>query len=78
MKTLKSTAIAFPNIAFIKYWGNRDHNLRLPVNNSFSMNLKELTTRTTVTLDASLPSDEVIINGKEADGAASRACQRDP
>ena len=25
MKTLKSTAIAHPNIAFIKYWGNRDH-----------------------------------------------------
>ncbi len=70
MKTLKSTAIAFPNIAFIKYWGNRDHDLRIPANNSFSMNLKELTTRTTVTLDAFLSSDDVFINGKEAGGAA--------
>ena len=70
MKTPKSTAIAFPNIAFIKYWGNRDHDLRLPVNNSFSMNLKELYTRTTVTLEPAIASDELIINGKEAGGAA--------
>jgi len=70
MKTLKSTAIAFPNIAFIKYWGNRDHDLRIPLNSSFSMNLKELYTRTTVTLDAFLASDELFINGKEAGGAA--------
>lgn len=70
MKTLKSTAIAFSNIAFIKYWGNRDHALRIPVNNSFSMNLKELYTRTTVTLDAFSSSDELFINGKQAGGAA--------
>ena len=70
MKPLKSTAIAFSNIAFIKYWGNRDHALRIPVNNSFSMNLKELYTSTTVTLDAFLASDELSINGKEAGGAA--------
>jgi diphosphomevalonate decarboxylase len=27
-----ATAQAHPNIAFIKYWGNRDHQLRLPSN----------------------------------------------
>lgn len=70
------TALAHPNIAFIKYWGNRDHNLRLPVNGSLSMNLDGLHTQTTVTLDAALPSDEIYINGKLADGAAfSRVTQ---
>jgi len=64
-----STAVACANIAFIKYWGNRDHALRLPVNNSFSMNLKELYTRTTVTLAPSISGDELFINGVEVSGA---------
>ncbi len=37
-----ATAVAHPNIAFIKYWGNRDDSLRLPQNGSISMNLAEL------------------------------------
>ena len=43
-------AIAHPNIAFIKYWGNRDEHLRLrlPANGSISMNLAGLETRTSV------------------------------
>ncbi len=43
-----ATAIAGPNIAFIKYWGNRDEVLRLPANGSISMNLAGLETRTRV------------------------------
>ena len=58
-----STAQAHPNIAFIKYWGNRDNALRLPVNGSISMNLDGLFTRTTVSFQSSLPYDELIING---------------
>lgn len=65
-----ATAISHPNIAFIKYWGNRDNELRLPVNGSISMNLDGLFTRTSVTLDAFLSSDELIINGKTVGGAA--------
>ena len=63
-----ATAQAHPNIAFIKYWGNRDNTLRLPVNGSISMNLDGLSTRTTVSFQPSLPFDELIINGHEVTG----------
>src|SRR6185503_11996897 len=64
-----ATAQAAPNIAFIKYWGNRDNDLRIPMNNSISMNLDGLYTRTTVSFQPSLPFDELIINGHEIRGA---------
>jgi len=63
-----ATAQAAPNIAFIKYWGNRDNTLRLPLNGSISMNLAGLTTRTTVSFQHSLPFDELVINGHEVTG----------
>jgi len=63
-----ATAQANPNIAFIKYWGNRDNTLRLPSNSSLSMNLDRLYTRTTVSFQPSLPYDELIINGHEVMG----------
>jgi diphosphomevalonate decarboxylase len=65
-----ATAQAHPNIAFIKYWGNRDEALRLPANGSISMNLAGLYTRTTVSFQPSLPFDELIINGREIAGPA--------
>lgn len=64
-----ATAQAAPNIAFIKYWGNRDNTLRLPLNGSISMNLDGLVTRTTVSFQHSLPYDELVINGHEVMGA---------
>jgi diphosphomevalonate decarboxylase len=64
-----ATAQAHPNIAFIKYWGNRDNVLRLPMNGSISMNLDGLYTRTTVSFQPSLAFDELIINGHEVTGA---------
>ena len=70
------TALANPNIAFIKYWGNRDEALRLPANGSISMNLEGLETRTTVLFDTVLPADDVKINGKIAgEGARARVSQ---
>ena len=55
MPDLTATAIACPNIAFIKYWGNRDDpRLRLPSNGSISMNLDGLFSRTTVTFGPDL------------------------
>lgn len=65
-----ATAIAHPNIAFIKYWGNIDDALRLPQNGSISMNLAELSTRTMVTFDSSLPRDIFDLNGIRQGGAA--------
>jgi diphosphomevalonate decarboxylase len=63
-----ATAQASPNIAFIKYWGNYDNTLRIPMNNSISMNLDGLFTQTTVSFQPSLPFDELIINGHEVAG----------
>jgi diphosphomevalonate decarboxylase len=64
-----ATAEANPNIAFIKYWGNRDDTLRIPSNGSISMNLEGLYTRTTVSFQPSSSFDELIINGHEVMGA---------
>ena len=63
----KATAIAHPNIAFIKYWGNHDAKLRMPLNDSISMNLDALVTETTVEFDGASEQDEVMIGGEPAD-----------
>ncbi|MCK4801300.1 MAG: hypothetical protein KAS84_04860, partial [Anaerolineales bacterium] len=55
-------ATAHPNIAFIKYWGNRDQALRIPSNSSLSMNLKELETQTRVSFDSTLKEDHLFLN----------------
>ena len=68
--TKTATAIAHPNIAFIKYWGNRDEVMRLPANGSISMNLDTLYTRTTVTFSSDIRQNVIQINGKKADPAA--------
>jgi len=69
-KSLIATAQAPANIAFIKYWGKKDSGLRLPANDSISMNLGGINTTTTVEFDAQLLADEVIINGQPADERA--------
>ena len=67
MKPSSATAKANPNIAFIKYWGNRDNDLRLPVNGSISMNLDGLFTRTTVSFTES-KKDLLTINSTAVTG----------
>ena len=64
----RATALAHPNIAFIKYWGNTDHLQRLPANPSLSMNLADLYTVTTVAFEAALTEDLLIINGTSVTG----------
>jgi diphosphomevalonate decarboxylase len=70
MQTRKATAIAHPNIALIKYWGNRDNTLRLPANSSLSMNLAALTTTTTVEFCSDLDADSVTIDDAKATASA--------
>ena len=64
------TAEACANIAFIKYWGNRDDRLRLPSTGSISMNLDGLYARTSVLFDEEKTEDSLAINGVEIRGAA--------
>ncbi len=66
----RATALAHPNIAFIKYWGNQDDTLRLPANASLSMNLGSLQTITTVAFDDRLAVDKLVINHHNVNGSA--------
>lgn len=59
---MKATAIAPSNIAFIKYWGKKDEELKIPENGSISMNLSNLLTTTTVEFNSEYRQDLVIIN----------------
>ena len=70
MPACKATALANSNIAFIKYWGNRDEALRLPANGSISMNLAGLETRTSVGFRKTIQADTLTINGETIRGAA--------
>lgn len=67
---MKATAIAPANIAFIKYWGKADRSageageeLRIPLNDSFSMNLSGAYTITTVSFAADYGEDRVELAG---------------
>jgi diphosphomevalonate decarboxylase len=53
----KATAIAPANIAFIKYWGKENEELRYPLNSSISMNLNNCVTTTTVEFSDKFKSD---------------------
>jgi diphosphomevalonate decarboxylase len=63
-----ANAIAHPNIAFIKYWGVKDASIHLPSNGSISMNLGDLETRISVTINSRLKSDELEINHQSIQG----------
>lgn len=56
---MKVTAIGPANIAFIKYWGKVDPKVRVPQNNSISMNLSNLYTFSTVEFDPLLKKDTI-------------------
>lgn len=62
-------ASANPNIALIKYWGNRDDEIRLPANGSISFSLSGLETITSVRFDSSLLADRLTINQRQADAS---------
>lgn len=72
----QATALAHPNIAFIKYWGDKDPNLRIPENGSLSMNLDCLYSQTTVEFDPGLDKDELTIGGQVPSNAAVQRASR--
>jgi len=73
---MRATAIAHPNIAFIKYWGSDPLNNRLPANGSISMNLGKLYSRVRVEFSPKFDRDQLLLDGNDADrGALSRVSQ---
>ena len=66
-----ATALAYPNIALIKYWGKRDEKLILPMTGSLSLTLNVHATTTTVQLDERLAADTVSFNGQMIEDAAA-------
>ena len=58
----QAAALAHPNIAFIKYWGLKDEERKIPTNDSLSMNIGCLSTQTTVSFDPELTSDTLVLN----------------
>ncbi|MCT1366924.1 diphosphomevalonate decarboxylase [Kocuria sp. HSID16901] len=70
MTSPHATAVAHPNLALIKYWGKRDHDLVLPCTGSLSLTLDVFPTRTSVRLDPELTNDRLILNEEEVTGNA--------
>ena len=61
---MKATATACSNIAFIKYWGKKDFEANIPLNDSISMCLSEAVTTTTVEWSPELSQDEFYLDGE--------------
>ncbi|PWH17655.1 MAG: diphosphomevalonate decarboxylase [Anaerolineae bacterium] len=70
MPIRSATAIAHPNIALIKYWGNLDDEWTIPSANSLSMTLGELFTKIHLIADEQLECDLLMIDGALAPPAA--------
>jgi diphosphomevalonate decarboxylase len=56
---MKATAIAPSNIALVKYWGKASETLRIPANDSLSMNMSVAVTTTTVEFLPKHKSDDI-------------------
>jgi diphosphomevalonate decarboxylase len=59
-----ATAVAHPNIALAKYWGKREGEGNVPAVPSLSVTLAGMRTTTTVSFDATLVDDELMLNGE--------------
>jgi len=62
---LKAIAEAPSNLAFVKYWGKKDAELRIPTNNSISVNLSEARTITSVEFDPEFEEDSLAVVGSK-------------
>uniref|UniRef100_A0A0R3RWP2 Diphosphomevalonate decarboxylase n=1 Tax=Elaeophora elaphi TaxID=1147741 RepID=A0A0R3RWP2_9BILA len=59
------TVVAPINIALVKYWGKRDEDLMLPLNDSISLSINDVFARTIVRVGPSVKKDSVSINGSD-------------
>ncbi|VDN44189.1 unnamed protein product [Gongylonema pulchrum] len=55
--------IAPINIALVKYWGKRDEELMLPLNDSISLSINDVCAETRIRVGPSVSVDSVSING---------------
>ncbi|MGW6333076.1 diphosphomevalonate decarboxylase [Nocardia rhamnosiphila] len=69
-------AVAYPNMALVKYWGKRDEELVLPVTGSLSMTLDIFPTTTRVILRPRAATDSVRLNGRRAEAGARVRVER--
>ncbi|KAH6813563.1 GHMP kinase family protein [Perilla frutescens var. frutescens] len=71
---LAVTAQTPTNIAVIKYWGKRDEDLILPINDSISVTLDpgHLCTTTSVAVSPAFTHDRIWLNGKEVSLSGGR------
>lgn len=69
---MRATAVAHPNIAFVKYWGKRDLGLNLPATGSVSMTLAGLKTETTVEFDEAYEFDRLELDGEPLTSGRAR------
>jgi len=68
------TCTAPVNIAVIKYWGKRDEQLILPLNDSVSvtLNSEQMHAKTSVTASKDFPADRIWLNGVEESATTGR------
>ena len=59
-----ATAVAHPNIALAKYWGKLPGDGNVPAVPSLSVTLAGMRTTTTVSFDATLVDDELVLDGE--------------
>ena len=64
MGAMRQTAVAHPNLAFIKYWGKRRGRLNLAATDSISLTLDGYRTTTAVEFEDGLEQDLFTLNGE--------------
>lgn len=69
-------ARAYTNIALIKYWGKKDEELILPMNNSLSLTLDGFYTETSVIFAEEFSQDEFYLDGIKQNAAATQKVSR--
>ncbi|MFB8275971.1 diphosphomevalonate decarboxylase [Nocardia colli] len=74
--TAAATAVAYPNIALVKYWGKRDEEYRLPMTGSISLTLDLFPTTTTVTVTPGATIDAVRIDDAPPSRPATQRVQQ--